>query len=180
MERPLEHVLEHALEHGRPAHAPMASNDDQCLPAEPPCRAAARYVTKCPVCARKVTIKTPRYSHVCGRSFDKRARAAEQQAAAHVAVRSRTRPVAQARAVQEQAVQVQEQAVVPEQAVVQEQAVAHAQSVQVQEQAVVPEQAVVQEQAVAHAQSVVQVQPVLTYADEQRRGWKNLALSTHA
>jgi hypothetical protein len=73
----------------------MDSDEDQRLPAHPPCRAAERYVTACPVCAREVTIKTLRYSHVCGRSFDEAARATEQQAAAHAAVLGRTGPVAQ-------------------------------------------------------------------------------------
>jgi hypothetical protein len=46
---------------------------------EPPCRVAAKYLTNCPHCARRVSIRTLRYTHVCGRTFRSSERALEQQ-----------------------------------------------------------------------------------------------------
>ena len=56
---------------------------------QPPCREAARYLTSCPMCGRRVQIKTLLYSHVCGRSFDVTTRALEQQRLAVTALKSR-------------------------------------------------------------------------------------------
>jgi hypothetical protein len=55
----------------------------------PPCRLAARYITKCPQYGKPTTIKTLRYSHVCGRSWDRTSRALEQRKAAQAAVDTR-------------------------------------------------------------------------------------------
>ncbi len=41
----------------------------------PPCRRAGQYSSPCPLCGRVVLLKTLRYSHRCGRSFDAAARA---------------------------------------------------------------------------------------------------------
>ena len=49
---------------------------------EAPCRRAARYIVACPQCGRRLTIKTLRYSHKCGRSFCPDKRAVEQKLAA--------------------------------------------------------------------------------------------------
>ena len=46
---------------------------------EPPCRVAARYLTNCPQCGRRISIRTLRYTHVCGRTFRSNERALEQQ-----------------------------------------------------------------------------------------------------
>ena len=54
---------------------------------ESPCRAAARYMTACPMCKRVVNIKTLRYTHMCGHSWDVAERAKQQQIAAHAAIR---------------------------------------------------------------------------------------------
>ena len=56
----------------------------------PPCRAAGRYVTSCPMCGRSVQLKTLKYTHQCGRSFDVAKRAAEQQKSAIEALKTRT------------------------------------------------------------------------------------------
>ena len=57
----------------------------------PPCRAAEKYIVACPRCGRRVRLKTLRYSHVCGRSFNPTDRATEQQVAAEAALRDRMR-----------------------------------------------------------------------------------------
>ena len=46
---------------------------------EPPCRVAARYLTNCPRCDRRISIKALRYTHVCNRTFRSNERALEQQ-----------------------------------------------------------------------------------------------------
>ena len=56
---------------------------------QPPCREAERYVVSCPMCGRRVQLKTLRYSHVCGRSFDVTTRALEQRRLAISALKSR-------------------------------------------------------------------------------------------
>ena len=58
----------------------------------PPCREAARYMVACPLCSRKVQLKTLRFNHRCVRSFDPAVRAQEQVAAAAEAVRRRMAP----------------------------------------------------------------------------------------
>ena len=45
----------------------------------PPCRVAAKYLTNCPQCGRRVSIRTLRYTHLCGRTFRADERALEQQ-----------------------------------------------------------------------------------------------------
>ena len=52
-----------------------------------PCRAALQSKTQCPKCHRPVSIKTLRYTHVCGRTWDvaERAREEEQKAQAKCA-----------------------------------------------------------------------------------------------
>ena len=55
----------------------------------PPCRQAEVFITACPRCGREMRLKTLRYSHVCGRSFDPAERAHEQQAAAEKAINAR-------------------------------------------------------------------------------------------
>ena len=56
---------------------------------QPPCRQAERYLTQCPMCGRNMQLKTLRYSHVCGRSFDPTKRALEQQRLAIAALKAR-------------------------------------------------------------------------------------------
>ncbi len=46
---------------------------------EPPCRVAARYLTNCPRCDKRISIKALRYTHVCNRTFRSNERALEQQ-----------------------------------------------------------------------------------------------------
>jgi len=53
---------------------------------EPPCREAGRYLVYCPECGRRLQIKTLRYSHICGRSFDPGERAEEQKKAADTSI----------------------------------------------------------------------------------------------
>ena len=55
-----------------------------------PSRVAGRYMTSCPVCKRSVQLKTLRYTHQCGRTFDARKRAQEQQKSAFDAIKART------------------------------------------------------------------------------------------
>ena len=55
-----------------------------------PSRAAGRYMTSCPMCKRSVQLKTLRYTHQCGRTFDARKRAQEQQKSAFDAIKART------------------------------------------------------------------------------------------
>ncbi len=61
----------------------------------PPCRVAEQYIVACPRCGRRVRLKTLRYSHVCGRSFNPTDRANEQQVAAEAALRARMRQTEQ-------------------------------------------------------------------------------------
>ncbi len=58
---------------------------------QPPCRAAGQYVVTCPLCAKRLPVKTLRYSHRCGRSFCAETRAVEQQKVAEAALRARMR-----------------------------------------------------------------------------------------
>ena len=44
-----------------------------------PCRAALQSKTQCPKCHRPVSIKTLRYTHVCGRTWDVTERAREEE-----------------------------------------------------------------------------------------------------
>ncbi len=55
----------------------------------PPCRLAEVFITTCPRCGREMRLKTLRYTHKCGRSFDPVQRAREQQAAANNAIKVR-------------------------------------------------------------------------------------------
>ena len=61
---------------------------DEEMP-QPPCRVAEKYVVECPMCKRRMKIKTLRYTHVCSRSFDPMARALEQNTAAAAALKHR-------------------------------------------------------------------------------------------
>ena len=63
-------------------------------PDEPPCRQAERYIVPCPLCHRKMRIKTLKYSHVCGRSFDPIQRALEQKKSADIAAKARMEQLA--------------------------------------------------------------------------------------
>ena len=56
---------------------------------EPPCRQAERYVVPCPLCQRKMRLKTLKYSHVCGRTFDPLQRALEMKKKADTAAKTR-------------------------------------------------------------------------------------------
>ena len=56
---------------------------------QPPCRAAEQTIAACPICWRRVRIKTLRYSHRCARTFRNDERAMEQLVVANVAVRAR-------------------------------------------------------------------------------------------
>ena len=64
-----------------------SSSDEQGY--QPPCRQAERYIVSCPMCGRRVQLKTLHYSHVCGRSFDPTKRALEQQRLAVAALKAR-------------------------------------------------------------------------------------------
>ena len=55
-----------------------------------PCRAAARYQVRCPDCRVSMQISHLQYRHVCKRSADPRARAAEMQEQARKRFRERT------------------------------------------------------------------------------------------
>ena len=55
----------------------------------PPCRAAELYIVQCPKCGRRMRLKTLRYSHLCGRSFNVVDRAHEQMIAAEAAITAR-------------------------------------------------------------------------------------------
>ena len=57
----------------------MDRTDDDGRPLPPPCRAASRYMVTCPLCGRRLQIKTLRYSHVCRRSFNAFERSLEQK-----------------------------------------------------------------------------------------------------
>ena len=67
--------------------ADTASDTEDVQP--PPCRAAELYLVQCPQCGRRMRLKTLRYSHVCGRSFNILERANEQQIAAAAAIKVR-------------------------------------------------------------------------------------------
>ena len=61
-----------------------------------PCRAALKVKTTCPKCQRPMSIKSLKYQHQCGRSWDVAVRAAEEERKAHEAVQART-PAPEAR-----------------------------------------------------------------------------------
>ena len=63
----------------------------------PPCREANFFIAPCPRCGRQLRLKTLRYSHVCGRSFNIEQRAEEHQAAAEKALNARMRALEQPR-----------------------------------------------------------------------------------
>ena len=63
---------------------------------EPPCRVAARYLTNCPRCDRRISIKALRYAHVCNRTFRSNERALEQQEVAKTKMLQRSVIAAQA------------------------------------------------------------------------------------
>ena len=67
--------------------ADTASDTEEVQP--PPCRAAELYLVQCPHCGRRMRLKTLRYSHICGRSFNVLERANEQQVAAEAAIKAR-------------------------------------------------------------------------------------------
>ena len=48
-----------------------------------PCRAALQSKTQCPKCHCPVSIKTLRYTHVCGRTWDVPERAREEERKTH-------------------------------------------------------------------------------------------------
>ena len=48
-----------------------------------PCRSALKVKMSCPKCCRPMNIKTLKYSHVCGRTWDIAERAAEEEHKAH-------------------------------------------------------------------------------------------------
>ncbi len=81
------------------AHAGAVTEEDTsegtCSDTEetpqPPCRVAQQYIVACPRCGRRVRLKTLKYSHVCGRSFNIIDRANEQQVAADAALNARMR-----------------------------------------------------------------------------------------
>ena len=70
-----------------PAETPAGTPDDNEY--LPPCRQAGFCLAPCPRCGRELTLKTLRYTHVCGRSFDPEQRAHELQAAAEKAINAR-------------------------------------------------------------------------------------------
>ncbi len=72
------------MDAGTPAETPAGTPDDNEY--LPPCRQAEVAITACPRCGREMRLKTLRYKHKCGRSFDPRQRAREQQAAAAKAI----------------------------------------------------------------------------------------------
>ncbi len=63
------------------------STPDRTAVAEHPCRAAARFMTECPLCGRVVNLKTLTYTHICAqRTRNVTARALELQTTAHTAI----------------------------------------------------------------------------------------------
>ena len=48
-----------------------------------PCRLALKAKTSCPDCCRPMSIKTLKYQHKCGRTWDVALRAAEEEKKAH-------------------------------------------------------------------------------------------------
>ena len=73
---------------GTPTKTPAETPDDNEY--LPPCRQAGFFIAPCPRCGRELTLKTLRYTHICGRSFDPEQRARELQAAAEKASNART------------------------------------------------------------------------------------------
>ena len=49
---------------------------------EPPCRIVLQTKTRCPKCQKSVTIKTLKYTHVCGRTVEERVHEEERKAQA--------------------------------------------------------------------------------------------------
>ena len=86
---------------------PLEGTDDE-EEYRPPCREAGMFIAPCPMCGRQLRLKTLRYSHVCGRSFNVDQRAAEQQLAAEKAIKLRMASMKQPA---KQRVEHQEQAV---------------------------------------------------------------------
>ena len=68
------------------AHTGAPGGTDDGNEYLPPCRQAEGFITACPRCGREMRLKTLRYTHVCGRSFDPAQRACEQKAAAGKAI----------------------------------------------------------------------------------------------
>ena len=56
------------------AHAPSV---------QAPCRIAMQTKTRCPKCQRPVSIKTLKYTHTCGRTWDVEERVREEERKAH-------------------------------------------------------------------------------------------------
>ena len=81
---------------GTPASTPERTEDSE-EEYLPPCREANLFVAPCPRCGRQLKLKTLRYSHVCGRTFNVEQRAAEQWMAAQKALTARMRAVEQTR-----------------------------------------------------------------------------------
>ena len=71
---------------GEPSEPSSSSSEDR---KRPPCRAAARYLVRCPECRVTMQIGHLRYRHVCKRSADPRARAVEMQERAKKCFRER-------------------------------------------------------------------------------------------
>ena len=77
----------HKMDTGTPEGTPAETPDDNEY--LPPCRQAGFFIAPCPRCGRELTLKTLRYTHVCGRSFDPEQRARELQATAGKAINAR-------------------------------------------------------------------------------------------
>jgi hypothetical protein len=71
------------------AHTGAPGGTDDGNNCFPPCRQAEGFITACPRCGREVRLKTLRYTHVCGRSFDLAQWAREQQAATEKSINAR-------------------------------------------------------------------------------------------
>ena len=69
--------------------------DDGRVPPPPPCRAASRYMVTCPLCGRRLQIKTLRYSHVCRRSFNAFERSMEQKRETEMVLAARLQQIEQ-------------------------------------------------------------------------------------
>ena len=69
-----------------------SSNDEPPDRRDPPCRAAARYLVRCPECRVSMQIRHLQYKHVCKRSADPRARAVQMQEQARARFRTRAAP----------------------------------------------------------------------------------------
>ncbi len=76
---------------GPPSGVPTGdpSGADDGYGYSPPCRQAEGFIAPCPRCGREMRLKTLRYSHVCGKSFDPTQRARELQAAAETAINAK-------------------------------------------------------------------------------------------